>query len=64
MSFPTFSNWPHPYGVVRSHDTLAALLYYAAFMQERKQKLPAGAPGLLLLDSERLAPYSDEKDAI
>lgn len=58
---PTFSNWPHPYGVVRSHDTLAALLYYAAFIQERKQKLPAGAPGLLLLDSERLTPYSDEK---
>ena len=25
---PSFDNWPHPYGVVRSHDTLAALLTF------------------------------------
>jgi hypothetical protein len=55
-----FANWPHPFGVVRSHEVLAALLYYAAVAQERKQKLPAGAPGLLLLDSQRLAPYTDD----
>src|SRR5919109_4929347 len=23
-----FDNWPHPHGVVRSHETLAAMLYY------------------------------------
>jgi hypothetical protein len=55
-----FANWPHPFGVVRSHEVLAALLYYAATVQERKQKLPAGAPGVLLLDSQRLAPYTDD----
>jgi hypothetical protein len=54
-----FENWPHPYGVVRSHETLAAMLYYAAYIQERKRQLPASAPGLVLLDNQRLAPYSD-----
>jgi hypothetical protein len=54
-----FANWPHPFGVVRSHETLAAMLYYAAYMQEQKQRLPAAAPGLLLLDSQRLTPYTD-----
>jgi hypothetical protein len=55
-----FANWPHPFGVVRSHETLAALLYYAARVQERKQQLPASAPGILLLDSQRLEPYTDD----
>jgi hypothetical protein len=55
-----FANWPHPFGVVRSHETLAALLYYTAYMQERQEKLPASAPGLLLLDSQRLEPYTDD----
>jgi hypothetical protein len=55
-----FANWPHPFGVVRSHETLAALLYYAAYVQERQEKLPASAPGLLLLDSQRLEPYTDD----
>jgi hypothetical protein len=59
---PSFENWPHPYGVVRSHDTLAALMYYAAFVQEQKKQLPESAPGLLLLDSQRLAPYTDADD--
>jgi hypothetical protein len=54
---PGFDNWPHPYGVVRSHETLAALLYYTAHVQA--QKTPEGAPGLLLLDSQRLTPYTD-----
>jgi hypothetical protein len=55
-----FENWPHPHGVVRSHETLAAMLYYAAYLQERKQQLPASAPGLLLLDNQRLTPYMDD----
>src|SRR5262245_21741229 len=59
---PGFENWPHPYGVVRSHDTLAALLYYAASVQEQKKQLPESAPGLLLLDSQRLAAYTDADD--
>lgn len=54
-----FENWPHPLGVVRSHETLGALIYYAALMEERKKKLSPSAPGLLLLDKQRLAPYKD-----
>jgi hypothetical protein len=57
---PEFANWPHPFGVVRSHETLAALLYYAAYVQERKKQLPASAPGILLLDSRRLESYTDD----
>lgn len=57
---PSFENWPHPHGVVRSHDTLAALLYYAALMQKQKEQLPEAAPGILLFDSRRLAEYTDE----
>jgi hypothetical protein len=56
---PAFDNWPHPFGVVRSHETLGAMLYYAAYMQKQKQQLPASAPGLLLLDNQRLAAYTD-----
>ena len=55
-----FDNWPHPHGVVRSHDTLAALLTFAGVVQKQRESLPDGAPGLLLLDSDRLAPYVDE----
>jgi hypothetical protein len=55
-----FDNWPHPHGVVRSHDTLAALLTFAGAVQKQRESLPDGAPGLLLLDSDRLAPYVDE----
>lgn len=54
-----FENWPHPFGVVRSHETLGALLYYASLMEERKQQLPPSAPGLLVLDNQRLSPYTD-----
>lgn len=56
---PGFENWPHPYGVVRSHETLAAMLYYASYIQERKKQLPESPPALLLLDSNRLAAYTD-----
>ena len=59
---PNYENWPHPYGVVRSHDTLAALIYYAASVQEQKKQLSESAPGLLLLDNQRLAPYTDADD--
>lgn len=55
-----FENWPHPHGVVHSHETLAAMLYYAAHMQQQKEKLGATAPGLMLLDNQRLAKYTDD----
>lgn len=55
----TFDNWPHPLGVVHSHETLGALLYYAGEISEKAAKRPANAPGVLVLDSNRLAAYSD-----
>ena len=55
-----FNNWPHPWGVVRSHETLAAMLSYASMVEEKAAKLQASASGLLLLDNRRLTPYTDE----
>jgi hypothetical protein len=57
---PVFDNWPHPLGVVRSHETLGALIYYAHEIEEKKSKLSDNAPVVLLLDSNRLAPYTDQ----
>ena len=59
---PAFDNWPHPAGVVPSHETLAAMLYYANYVQEQKKKISEPAPALLLLDSRRLSPYTDGSD--
>jgi hypothetical protein len=56
---PQFDNWPHPLGVVRSHETLGALTYYAAEIEQKKAKLKADAPALLLLDRQRLSEYKD-----
>jgi len=58
---PTFDNWPHPLGVVRSHETVGAMLFYAHEVEEKKAKLPAHAPALLLLDNQRLSAYKDEE---
>lgn len=57
---PGFDNWPHPLGVVKSHETLGSLVYYANEIAEKKAKLKENAPALLLLDSNRLTPYQDE----
>ncbi len=59
---PTFDNWPHPSGVVPSHETLAAMIYYASYVQEQKKQVPEPSPGMLLLDSRRLSPYTDGGD--
>jgi hypothetical protein len=59
----TFDNFPHPLGVTPSHETLAAMIYYAGEI-EAKQTARAGggtakpAP-VFLLDSKRLEPYKD-----
>jgi hypothetical protein len=57
---PVFDNWPHPLGVVKSHETLGALLYYAGEIDEKRSKVPENAPAILLLDSNRLSTYTDE----
>jgi hypothetical protein len=57
---PVFDNWPHPLGVVRSHETLGAMAYYASEIDEKRSKLKENAPALLLLDSNRLTAYTDQ----
>lgn len=57
---PVFDNWPHPLGVVHSQETLGAMVYYANEIDEKRAKLNENAPALLLLDSNRLAPYTDQ----
>src|SRR5262245_7165170 len=57
---PVFDNWPHPLGVVHSHETLGAMAYYASEIDEKRSKLKENAPAILLLDSNRLTAYSDQ----
>lgn len=59
---PTFDNWPHPLGVVNSHQTLGAMFFHAREIEEKKAKTPAAAPAVLLLDSNRLNAYKDEEN--
>lgn len=55
----TFDNFPHPLGVVPSHETLSAMLYYAGEIEAKQAAVPAGAAPVFLLDSNRLADYAD-----
>jgi hypothetical protein len=55
----TFDNFPHPLGVTPSHETLGAMLYYAGEIEGKQQNVPADAPAVFLLDSNRLNQYSD-----
>lgn len=57
---PTFDNYPHPLGVTKSHETLAAMLTYAGEVEVKQATLPENAPPAFLLDSNRLADYKDE----
>jgi hypothetical protein len=55
----TFDNWPHPLGVVQSHLTLAALIYFAKEVAEKSAKREKKAPAVMVLDGNRLANYVD-----
>lgn len=59
---PDFDNWPHPLGVVRSHETLGAMVYYAKEIEDKKTKVGDKAPAVLLLDSQRLNAYTDDEN--
>ena len=59
---PDFDNWPHPLGVVRSHETLGAMIYYAKEIEDKKAKLGDKAPAVMLLDSQRLSAYTDDEN--
>ncbi|MCX6156236.1 MAG: hypothetical protein NT007_18960 [Candidatus Kapabacteria bacterium] len=49
----TFDNWPHPIGVVPSHDTLSELIFFAKEVQEKAALRPKNAPPVFLLDRKR-----------
>jgi len=55
----TFDNFPHPLGVAPSHETLAAMLYYAVEIEAKQTAAPAPAAPVFLLDSHRLETYKD-----
>src|SRR5581483_8232965 len=56
----TFANWPHPLGVVPSHQTLAATLFFAPRFERARSSRMLPAPPVFVLDADRLAPYRDE----
>jgi hypothetical protein len=55
-----FDNWPHPKGVVPSHLTLGAAMFYARLFFTARTRRPKDAPPVFVLDANRLAPYTDE----
>jgi hypothetical protein len=55
-----FGNWPHPRGVVPSHQTLGAALYYVPRFRASASRLSPERPPMFVLDSQRLNPYVDE----
>ncbi len=55
----SFDNFPHPLGVVPSHETLAALMYYAKEVSEKAAKRPQNPAAIMVVDANRLAKYVD-----
>ncbi|KYG04761.1 hypothetical protein BE21_44940 [Sorangium cellulosum] len=53
----TFDNWPHPRGVVKAHQTLAAAAYYQPLFARPH---PGPRATMFILDRQRLSPYSDD----
>jgi hypothetical protein len=57
-----FDNWPHPLGVVPSHEVLAAALFHRPdFIAARDKRDPDAGPAFVL-DNRRLNAYRDESD--
>ncbi len=56
-----FDNWPHPRGVVASHLTLAAVVYYHPRLVRAAARRPADAPAVIALDRGRLGPRDDTR---
>ena len=57
-----FDNWPHPLGVVPSHQTLAAAIYHRPDFVAANARRETPAPPAFVLDNQRLSPYRDESD--
>jgi hypothetical protein len=54
-------NWPHPLGVVPSHLTLGAVLYYRPLFMRLRASRRGRAPPVFVLDRNRLARYTDDE---
>ena len=54
-----FDNWPHPRGVVRSHETLAAASYYQPLFMKARTMSPKKPP-MFVVDRRRLSSYTDD----
>jgi hypothetical protein len=54
-----FDNWPHPRGVVPSHRTLGAAVYYQPVFAKAKKERKPTAPPMYVLERGRLATYTD-----
>ena len=57
-----FDNWPHPAGVVPSHQTLGAALYWLPRLQSAAAARAGDAMPVFVGDDARLSPYSDAGD--
>lgn len=57
-----YDNWPHPLGVVASHQVLAAALYHRPELLAARAAREAPSPPAFVLDSDRLSPYRDDSD--
>jgi len=55
-----FDNWPHPRGIVPSHITLGAALYYLPWFERERPQRAADAAPMFIFDRQRLAPYVDD----
>jgi hypothetical protein len=58
-----FDNWPHPKGVVASHEVIAAAIYERPRFESASQRRRSGAPPMFVIDSRRLSRYTDDKDS-
>lgn len=56
-------NWPHPLGVVPSHEVLGELARYLPELETAKAQRSDSAPPLFVLASERLAAYSADAES-
>lgn len=54
-----FDNWPHPRGVVRSHETLAAAAYYQPLFAKARTTTKKKPP-MFVVDRRRLSSYTDD----
>jgi hypothetical protein len=53
----TFDNWPHPKGLLKPEQTLAALLRYASTMADLRERISLDMPPLWICESDRLGRY-------